>query len=112
MRLRLAGGGPGRASSGIGRDASPRRRRGAVAGDVPGTPADGWAGRPDPDPFPKYDLIFIDGRLRVDCAAIARLVLADGGTILLHDAHRENYRVVFERFSGGEVVFNTGVWRW
>ncbi|MCP5551067.1 MAG: hypothetical protein H7A53_09260 [Akkermansiaceae bacterium] len=98
-----------RASSGTGRDASPRRPRGAVAGDVPGTPADGWVSRPDSDPFPKYDLIFIDGRLRVDCAAVARLVLAEGGTILLHDAHRENYRVIPCFFRQAEVVFNSGI---
>ncbi len=60
-------------------------------------------------PDVKYDLIFIDGRLRADCAAVARHCLAEGGVILLHDAHRENYRRVFERFGGGEVVLNTGV---
>ncbi|MCB1061284.1 MAG: class I SAM-dependent methyltransferase [Verrucomicrobiae bacterium] len=60
-------------------------------------------------PETKYDLIFIDGRLRADCAAVARLILAEGGTVLIHDAHRDVYQPVFGLYPAGEVVYNTGV---
>lgn len=42
----------------------------------------------------KYDLIFIDGRARAECAAVAVDLLKPGGTILIHDMFhpQEQYR--------------------
>ena len=39
----------------------------------------------------KFDLIFIDGRRRVECMVVAFLCLGKGGAIVLHDAERERY---------------------
>jgi predicted O-methyltransferase YrrM len=39
----------------------------------------------------KYDLLFVDGRSRFDCIIAAKLMLNEGGVIILHDAHRGNY---------------------
>ncbi len=57
----------------------------------------------------KYDLIFIDGRLRADCMAIAGLVLAEGGVVLVHDAHRENYQSAYRLFRERQVICNTAM---
>jgi len=38
-----------------------------------------------------YDLIFVDGRHRVDCLTVASLLLAPGGVVALHDAERPRY---------------------
>jgi len=38
-----------------------------------------------------FDLIFIDGRRRVECALAAMLILKPTGVILLHDASRKAY---------------------
>lgn len=35
----------------------------------------------------KFDLIFIDGYRRVDCAAVASVVLEEHGSVVLHDAY-------------------------
>lgn len=39
----------------------------------------------------KFDLILIDGRRRNECLLVARELLAPGGVVILHDAHRERY---------------------
>jgi len=59
----------------------------------------------------KYDLIFVDGRLRADCVAMAGLVLGEGGVVLLHDAHRKNYPPCFELFEDVEIRCNTAILR-
>lgn len=42
----------------------------------------------------KYDVIFVDGRARVDCARVAVEVLKKGGAIIIHDIlhPEEKYR--------------------
>lgn len=45
-----------------------------------------------------YDLIFIDGRRRVECVFVALQVLNEGGVIFLHDANRKNYRQVIDKY--------------
>ncbi|WP_078381386.1 O-methyltransferase [Sutcliffiella halmapala] len=41
---------------------------------------------------PEYDLIFIDGRRRVECLAVGLEVLNTNGVIILHDAERKEYQ--------------------
>jgi predicted O-methyltransferase YrrM len=43
------------------------------------------------------DLVFVDGRRRVDCVTVALDVLAMDGLIVLHDAHRPNYQAGLKR---------------
>lgn len=38
-----------------------------------------------------FDMIYIDGRRRVECALVAKQVLNPGGVIMLHDKDRDNY---------------------
>ena len=60
----------------------------------------------------KFDVIFIDGRARVECAKVAVKVLKEGGTIFIHDyAHpepqyrRHEYEVVEEFLEKTGQVF-------
>ena len=39
----------------------------------------------------KFDVVFIDGRYRRRCLLTAKEVLAEGGIVILHDAHRDHY---------------------
>lgn len=39
----------------------------------------------------KYNLVFVDGRRRVECLKVAGECLAPGGVIVLHDAERPYY---------------------
>lgn len=48
-----------------------------------------------PEPF---DLIFVDGRRRVECSIAALQCLAPGGVILLHDACRKAYTDLLSPF--------------
>lgn len=64
----------------------------------------------------KYDLIFVDGRQRVNCLIAGYLSLNPGGAILLHDAERERYQPGINALlalgmtkTGNE---RTGVFRW
>jgi len=59
----------------------------------------------------RYDLILVDGRLRCDCLAIARQVLQKGGVVLLHDAHRQNYRRAFQLYGSFSIECNTAILR-
>lgn len=59
----------------------------------------------------RYDLVFVDGRLRCDCLAVARRVVSPEGVVLLHDAHRANYRPGTALFSSCETVAGTAVLR-
>lgn len=44
------------------------------------------------------DLVLIDGRDRVACAAVVPRVLRPGGWLLLDNAERERYQPIFDRF--------------
>lgn len=46
-----------------------------------------------------FDLIFVDGRRRVECLLVASKMLAPGGVVILHDAQREEYAIGLERFT-------------
>jgi len=56
-----------------------------------------------------YDIIFVDGRLRCDCLAVARKVLAPHGIVLLHDAHRKNYGPGIKLFSRCDIISGTAI---
>ena len=45
-----------------------------------------------------FDLIFVDGRSRCDCAVVASLVLREGGAVVVHDSERANYQPAFRMF--------------
>lgn len=59
----------------------------------------------------KFDLIFIDGRMRTDCIAIARQVLNESGVALVHDIHRKSYHQAFRFFRSVVMVNDTAVLR-
>lgn len=40
-----------------------------------------------------FDLVFVDGRRRNECLLVASQVLAEGGTVILHDSWRTRYDV-------------------
>lgn len=40
-----------------------------------------------------FDLAFIDGRRRLECALVAKLVVRSTGLIIIHDFHRPHYRL-------------------
>lgn len=56
----------------------------------------------------RYDLVFVDGRSRCDCLFVAKLVLNDGGIVVLHDSGRASYRPGKEQF---EHVWEFGDYR-
>jgi len=58
-----------------------------------------------------FDLIFIDGRLRCDCLAVAHRVVSPEGVVLLHDAHRKNYEPGIALFASHERVTGTAILR-
>lgn len=41
----------------------------------------------------KFELVFVDGRRRVDCLVAALDFVSDDGVVILHDADRKEYRV-------------------
>ena len=66
-----------------------------------------YVSRPFLESGGKFDLIFVDGRLRADCVEISRHVLAPGGVVVVHDAHRKNYQDSFERWGDYSIRDNT-----
>jgi len=52
----------------------------------------------------QYDLILIDGRWRVECAAVAHDLLAPGGCVLLHDAYRPRYAAIEAMFGSRQAL--------
>lgn len=46
----------------------------------------------------RADLVFIDGRRRVECLQTARKILRPGGVAILHDANRPEYSHAYEDF--------------
>lgn len=62
----------------------------------------------------KFDLIFIDGRRRVECLLVALRVVRKGHLILMHDFCRKNYQRLVEDLPHCDlinVVSNTAVMR-
>lgn len=57
----------------------------------------------------KFDLVFIDGRMRTDCIAIARLLLKECGAVLVHDANRTGYHQAFRFFSPATIINDTAI---
>lgn len=47
-----------------------------------------------------YDFILIDGLQRERCLEIALDIISDNGTILLHDAGREDYQGFIKKYKG------------
>lgn len=61
--------------------------------------------------LPKFDFIFVDGRHRCECLAIAPLCLNEGGIVVLHDAHRPAYHHALSRYEDIQVNGQTMVLR-
>ncbi len=53
----------------------------------------------------RFDVVFIDGRRRMECALSATQCLAEGGIVILHDWKRSRYQVVRSLF---DVVSEEG----
>lgn len=58
-----------------------------------------------------FDLIFVDGRLRADCLAVASLCLKPEGVVVLHDASRPAYHAAFKFYEPSPIKDNTIVLR-
>jgi predicted O-methyltransferase YrrM len=56
-----------------------------------------------------FDLMFVDGRLRVDCLGIAPFCLSEGGIVVLHDANRKAYHKAFQFYETVVIRDNTAV---
>ena len=48
----------------------------------------------------RFDLAFVDGRRRVECALVAWMILREGGALVMHDAHRWHYSLVMRHYLG------------
>jgi len=46
-----------------------------------------------------FDLIFIDGRSRLDCAAVAACLAKKRTVVMIHDSHRQNYHEACSLFA-------------
>jgi hypothetical protein len=60
------------------------------------------------DPGQEYDIVVVDGRARVECAKMALAKISSSGVIILDDAHREEYQVIFALFKSegfSSIVF-------
>jgi hypothetical protein len=51
-----------------------------------------------------FDFILVDGRARARCLVEAKFLVKPGGIILLHDAEREKYHYVFQRFESWKMI--------
>jgi hypothetical protein len=59
-----------------------------------------------------YDVAFVDGRRRVECALAAAQCCVPGAPIILHDADRRQYRCILDRYLHlVEVTHDTAVYR-
>lgn len=62
--------------------------------------------------YPKMDLIFVDGRRRVECIFAALTSITPTGVIILHDSNRKSYTEIINPFIEPiENVDNTLVFR-
>ena len=59
----------------------------------------------------KFDLIFVDGRLRRDCLAVASRCASPQGAVVLHDAKRGSYHPAFKFYHPTEIRDNTAILR-
>jgi len=50
------------------------------------------------DKLGPFDLIFIDGRRRVECCFVAMDIIKDTGVIIMHDAERKSYRRIIDKY--------------
>ena len=57
-----------------------------------------YATRPLLKDWGKFDIVFVDGRRRVECCLVAKRLLKEGGVVMLHDSNRNNYRKVIDRY--------------
>lgn len=70
----------------------------------------------DADVGRQFDLAFVDGRRRVECALVAWMCLRQGGILVLHDSHRWQYACVLRNYlgepEGGDMAGDsmTSVW--
>lgn len=48
--------------------------------------------------YRQYDLIFVDGRARLDCLVLATQLVRPKGVVMLHDSDREMYQKAFRLF--------------
>lgn len=64
----------------------------------------------------RADLVFVDGRRRVECCMTAWMLLRVGGVLVLHDAHRWQYRRILEYWLGapakGEYASDSDTCAW
>ena len=51
-----------------------------------------------------FDVVVVDGRARVQCAAHAAAKVAEDGALLLDNAERPRYRAIFERLAAWDRV--------
>lgn len=62
--------------------------------------------------YPKMDIIFIDGRRRVECVFAALSSITSSGVIILHDSNRKSYTDIINPFIDTiENIDNTLVFR-
>ena len=54
----------------------------------------------------KFDIIFIDGRARLDCLNVAKDYLNPDGIIILDDSHRFRYKKILEIESQNKTIIN------
>lgn len=50
-------------------------------------------------PYRHYDLIFIDGRMRVECMKTSKKIIDNEGVVILHDSERERYKEGIKLFT-------------
>lgn len=58
----------------------------------------------------RFDVVFVDGRRRRRCLAVAGRVLAPGGVVVLHDAGRAYYACGFDGYRHGQFAPGTTFW--
>jgi predicted O-methyltransferase YrrM len=59
----------------------------------------------------KFDLMFVDGRLRRECLGVAQFCLNENGIVILHDAARKAYHPAFRFYAPAEIENDTIVLR-
>ena len=52
----------------------------------------------------QFDIVFIDGRYRRRCLLVAKDILAEAGTVILHDAQREHYLSPLAEYSQVQML--------
>jgi len=57
-----------------------------------------WRAVHDGGPLERYDLVFVDGRMRFDCMMVAMMLVKPKGVVMIHDTYRETYRPAIESY--------------